>query len=268
MLNLSNFTRLFEPLGRQEEAYKIFDGFLDYFLELFKDDNKDEEIDKIFRRFQIKEIPHVFKQMFDETYNLVKGSRGKIPDPLGEFYQLKFANSKLGQFFTPDELGKLVDLVTGIHQGEEEFGKVVIDPTCGSGRMILQAAEINKNYLFYVGDISPMCCKITTLNFLMNTLIGEITHMDSAKNIFYSVNITTIKECGNLMIPTFIHSTDPEKSKLHQILKQIQHHDNLEVQKRNTPDHQRGQKLPDRPKNRKSSSPRKPKVKNARHRRR
>ena len=63
-------------------------------------------------------------------------------------------------------------------------GQTVIDPTCGSGRMLLAAAKRNRHALFYGADLDVTCCKMTLINMLFNSLTGEITHMNSLSNEF------------------------------------------------------------------------------------
>jgi len=232
MANIKQFDKLFDQLSRQDDTYKLFDGFLDYFLEFFNFEGKDENVEKIFQRFRIKELPDIFRQLFEEVHHLVKDRKDRVTDPLGDFYEQRLANARLGQFFTPNGLCEALAQAVGLSDKPEEFGKIVVDPACGSGRILLHAAQISKNYLFFAGDVSPICYKMTTLNFLINALVGEISHLNFITNEFHGVNITFFKEKENLLIPTFIHSTDPNKSLLHQSLKQIQTHDHLEVQKR------------------------------------
>ncbi|HEY4065156.1 MAG TPA: N-6 DNA methylase [Puia sp.] len=222
MLNISKFTELFDRLARYEDGYKIFDNFLNYTLLYFKENRKEGEMEEIFRSLRLKEAPAIFEQMFLEIHSITAGNHMELEDPLGEFFQKRFASAKAGQFFTPESLAQMLGQLAGISADPGAFGKIVVDPTCGSGRMFLESAKTYRYNLFFGADISPMCCKIATLNMLMNLLMGEITHMDSLSNEFYSCYIIFSRRENNLDVPKFIHSTDPRNSLLHQSIQKRQ----------------------------------------------
>lgn len=70
-------------------------------------------------------------------------------DPLGELYQQAISSGHNGQFWTPEHMS---DMMAAITIGETlDDNQRVCDPTCGSGRMLLSAAKINRKALFY-GD--------------------------------------------------------------------------------------------------------------------
>jgi len=88
------------------------------------------------------EVVHALVQHFDE-HNLSNAS--VPPDILGHAYEYlikRFADdagAKAGEFFTPPEV---VDILVRILQPEP--GDTIYDPTCGSGGMLVHAAEYLK----------------------------------------------------------------------------------------------------------------------------
>jgi tRNA G37 N-methylase Trm5 len=95
-----------------------------------------------------------------------------------------------------------------------EIGQKVLDPACGSGRMLLAAAKRNRQALFFGADLDITCCKMALLNMLLNSLTGEIAHMNSLSNEFFTgYKIDTVVVSGYHM-PLYIEFTDPELSNI------------------------------------------------------
>jgi ribosomal protein L11 methylase PrmA len=65
-----------------------------------------------------------------------------------------------------------------------EDGKTVHDSGCGSGRMLLAVAKLNRSCLVYGADLDVTCCKMALVNMLLNSLQGEIAHINSLSNEF------------------------------------------------------------------------------------
>ena len=117
----------------------------------------------------------------DERQKLVKclealgeimenGGQGMY-DALGDLFMEYLSFGKNGQFFTPQPICDAMCLMT---LGNPEDGKTVCDPTCGSGRMLLGAAKINRKMIFFGSDVDLLCVKMTVLNLALNNLVGEI----------------------------------------------------------------------------------------------
>jgi len=93
-----------------------------------------------------------------------------------------------------------------------EDGQRVLDPACGSGRMLLAAAKRNRFALFYGADLDISCCKMALINILLNSLTGEIAHMNSLSNEFfrgYKVQTTLV---NGFHIPFYVEFVDAELS--------------------------------------------------------
>jgi hypothetical protein len=65
------------------------------------------------------------------------------------------------------------------------FGKRIADPACGSGRMLMSMAKINRFSLFFGADNDVNCAKMAVINLCLNSMFGEIAWMDSITNKFY-----------------------------------------------------------------------------------
>ncbi|HTM67308.1 MAG TPA: N-6 DNA methylase, partial [Flavipsychrobacter sp.] len=86
-------------------------------------------------------------------------------------------------------------------------GKDICDPTCGSGRMLLAAAKINRRLNYYGADVDLTCCKMTVLNMLVNSLPGEIAWMNTLSNEHWkSWHIRLVRNAQNFYIPYYFTS--------------------------------------------------------------
>ena len=69
--------------------------------------------------------------------------------------------------------------------GAPHDGARVLDCACGSGRLLMAAAKLNRNALFFGADIDRTCCLMSVINFCLNGMLGEVAWMDSLSNKFY-----------------------------------------------------------------------------------
>jgi len=133
-------------------------------------------------------------------------------DPLGEFYMTHISYGRLGQYFTPEHITDMTAMMN--IPPDMQPGQKVLDPACGSGRFILSAAKINRSLDFYGADLDSICCKMALVNMLLNSLTGEIAHMDSLSNDFfvgYQVKRVLI---NGFYYPFFEEFTTPERSNI------------------------------------------------------
>ncbi len=102
-------------------------------------------------------------------------------DPLGNIYEeltSKSKSSALGQFFTPEDICNLMAQMVI----EKDWGKKIVEPCCGSGRMILAANSIQDGNEYVAQDIDHICCKMTALNMAFHRIRGTVYHMDALQN--------------------------------------------------------------------------------------
>lgn len=78
--------------------------------------------------------------------------------------------------------------------------------------MLLAAAKINRSLHLYGVDLDLTCCKMALLNLLLNSRIGEIAHMNTLSNEFY----TGFKVCTTVVeghhIPFYVEFKEAEQS--------------------------------------------------------
>ncbi len=106
--------------------------------------------------------------------NLVRIMEETRADVLGDLFQGAITYGEGGQFFTPEPICDLMAQMTGTHEG-----KTVHDPCCGSGRLLLAAAKIDRSRTFYGQDIDLRCVRMTALNLGFHNLYGYVIWANS-----------------------------------------------------------------------------------------
>ena len=101
-------------------------------------------------------------------------------DILGDLFQGAIAYGDRGQFFTPEWVCELMAQLTSDENGTSSAR--VCDPCCGSGRMLLAAASVNRNRLFVGQDADLRCVRITSINLGLRNLYGYAIWGNSLAN--------------------------------------------------------------------------------------
>lgn len=172
--SLKQFEDSFNSFAYRFGQGEVFIDFLDYVLLVMKwwEPNRD------FSYFEKKysDIYPKFAQMLEllsiASDNLGEGYR----DALGDLFMELVSGGRNGQFFTPDNV---CDMMSQITMPEVRNGENILDPACGSARMLLAAGKRNRHAYFYGCDNDITCCKMAVINLLQNTLQGEIALMNS-----------------------------------------------------------------------------------------
>jgi SAM-dependent methyltransferase len=134
-----------------------------------------------------------------------RDTRDQMKDILGDLYEGAVSYGENGQFMTPIPVCELMAQLTigeSLSAAAEESqasgnatenaessresvveiaapdtGKRrVLDPCCGSGRMLLAAAEINRHWEFVGQDIDVRCVRMCALNLAFRNLYGYVIH--------------------------------------------------------------------------------------------
>src|SRR5579872_4579949 len=171
------FTTLMDSFSYRYDLRPVFDDFLtmsmcavtqipgagkshyeDLYLETvakYKNDNL---------RFH---FPKLFTQLVAEMELRLDDSQGN--DVLGDYYEQNFCRKNSGQFFTPWPICQfMAKSVCGDDEQTDEV-KRIIDPTCGSGRMLLAAAKtLGWRHEYYGIDLDHICVKMTAINLFLN----------------------------------------------------------------------------------------------------
>jgi type I restriction enzyme M protein len=159
-------------LARTPSRAAAFDDFLDVALLFIKGwDRKPEEYASLEKKYPHPSDQPLFAEAYGAMADIADHQGVGLNDPIGDFYVAYVRNDRTGPFFTPEEV---CDIMAQRQMGEAlPEGATVCDPCCGSGRQLLSTAKIHRHLRFYAAEVDVACCKMTLLNFLLNTLGGE-----------------------------------------------------------------------------------------------
>lgn len=176
----------FEPFGKYLEGIsrihgraKVLDDFLQIIVCCLSMGRKEELYFKTIKPYSKEEL-NLFSQAFAAL--IAQMDNEPLTDPFGDYFEEFLSNSRNGQFFTPIGICDLMtQLTTAVKPGEErKNGDVrIYDPACGSGRLLLSAAKEDRKQFFIGADISHTCCLMTIINLCLNSLNGEVLHMNT-----------------------------------------------------------------------------------------
>lgn len=182
------FISLFDKIcyGHGHQA-DVFNHFLDFCLFYLSGGTMTEGLEVIERHHKGKH------DAFMELFNILGDGSDGFNDMLGTVYQeisSSYKASKMGQFFTPDPVSQLMAEIAIGDLDVTAVGKSINDPSCGSGMMLLKAAEKfgdNRHNQFFVGqDLDSMCAKMCAINMSLNTIPGRVYQMDTLAMTYYA----------------------------------------------------------------------------------
>lgn len=181
-------------IGGQNNFSDCFYNFLDLALSYFCNNMDDRQI-QLRKRVEEDEG---FKKAYKDALEAYGDLAENYHDPLGDMFMTRISHGNCGQFFTPESLSELCANILNIGDGE-----TLNDPTCGSGRMLLMALKIAREVhgnepILYGNDISITCSKMTLLNFLVNSVDGEVTCGDALRLDWDNFKFYKIDKMRNL----------------------------------------------------------------------
>ena len=174
------FSQALLTLARTNNIATIFDDFLDFALLFIKWwERKPEEYLELDKRYPEPEQAHLMVEAYLAMGDIAENGGEGFKDPFGDFFEEYMSSSRTGQFFTPQPV---CDFMAQIQMPADVPNHAKVnDPCCGSGRLLLSAAKINRHLQFFATDVDLTCCKMTVLNFLLNTMCGEVTWGDTIR---------------------------------------------------------------------------------------
>src|SRR6056297_3007860 len=141
---------------------------------------REEKYLSVIRQYS-KQEANLFAEALAKLVIEMTGDGTGLIDVLGSFYQEHISHGHNGQFFSPRHVCDMMACLSG----PVKQGGIILDPACGSGRMLLATAKNNRNALFYGADVDENCAKMTVVNLYLNSLYGEVAWMNSLTNEFY-----------------------------------------------------------------------------------
>ncbi|MEY5041832.1 MAG: hypothetical protein RLZZ414_1385 [Bacteroidota bacterium] len=166
----AKFDTAFNKLIYSNSVGHVFNDFLDILLYNFTLTDEMEFKKNPINDYKTEDFISLLNAFGDLSDN---GGEG-LHDALGDIFMEYLSFGKNGQYFTPEPICDMMAKMTGNYENYQ----TVLDPACGSGRMLLAAAKINRKLVFYGSDIDLTCVKMAVVNLVYNTLEGEIAWMN------------------------------------------------------------------------------------------
>ena len=180
VLSKNKFTESIFRIGSRFSIHKVFDDFLTMSIcactqnpETKKSYYEEDYLETIayYKDSELRhEFPKAFASLVCEMEERVNTSLGN--DVLGEFFEQNISNGRNGQFFTPYPICQFMSSITQAETASDEKPEKqlrILDPSCGSGRMLLAAHKTNGAGHRYFGiDVDRVCVKMAALNLFLN----------------------------------------------------------------------------------------------------
>jgi len=209
MYDLKKLKSLFDKISYTSSEMTSFVDILDFTLLPFRFYENGDLLNKAHQHLLSFPKKELIAEFMTELAEL---NPDGFADPLGEFYMTHISYGRLGQYFTPEPI---TDMTAMMIIGDDlKPGQKVLDPACGSGRFILSAAKINRSLDFYGADLDSVCCKMALVNMLLNSLTGEVAHMNSISNEFFIGYKVKLALKNGFYYPFFEEFTTPEYSNI------------------------------------------------------
>lgn len=181
MEQLKSFSSYILQIGHKCGLHSVFDDFLEMVVCALSLGAKEDRYLEIVRNYE-KPDAYLMAEAFGTLVIEMDNNGDALKDGFGDFYMECLSYGRNGQFFTPEPICDMMSRIVN----PAGFGECVADCCCGSGRMLLAAARISRNSLFFGADIDRTCAMMCLINLCLNGLLGEVCWMDTLMNRFYA----------------------------------------------------------------------------------
>ena len=168
---MREFNSLFSFLARKYDPSRVFDDFLTLVICCLARQTQEDWYHTTIRKYDEDEFGK-FSQLLAQLLIYYR-------DPLGAYYEAlsgSYKKSSFGQFFTPAALCEMTARMT-VPKGT--FGKDILEPACGSGRMILALNNYCPGNHYTAQDLDHICVKMTCINLAFHGVKATVHHMDA-----------------------------------------------------------------------------------------
>lgn len=181
MEQLKSFSQYIMQIGYKYGLHSVFDDFLEMVICSLSLGAKEDRYNEIVRNYE-KPDAYLMAEAFGSLVIEMENNGEGLKDGFGDFYMEYLSYGHNGQFFTPEPICDMMARILN----PAGFGERVADCCCGSGRMLLAAAKIKRNSLFFGADVDRTCAMMCVINLCLNGLLGEVCWMDTLMNRYYA----------------------------------------------------------------------------------
>lgn len=158
---------------------------------------------------RLTNLINIFKDAFDFSKNRAEGD-----DLLGDAYEYLMrhfateSGKSKGQFYTPSEVSRIMAKVIGINKAESP-SQSIYDPTCGSGSLLIKAAdETELDITIYGQEMDNATASLAKMNMILHDQPEAIIWQDNTLASPYFKD-----DYGNLKTFDFAVSNPPFSTK-------------------------------------------------------
>lgn len=166
---MSKFEYLLNRMAIRYGVHTIFSDFLDLLICGFAHGKREKEYLDTINKYEKPEAYSLSEALGALVIEMARSGEGFV-DVLGKYYEDNVSHGNNGQYFTPVHICKLLAEL----QYTDSVNPKIMDPACGSGRMLLAAGKMNPTATFFGADNDVTCAKMTVLNLCLNRLYGEV----------------------------------------------------------------------------------------------
>lgn len=180
MEQFKSFSQYILQIGYKYGVNSVFDDFLEMVICSLSLGAKEDRYHEIVRNYE-KPDAYLMAEAFGALVMEMDNKGEGLKDGFGDFYMEYLSHGHNGQFFTPEPICDMMARMLN----PAGFGEQVADCCCGSGRMLMAAAKVSRNSLFFGADIDRTCAMMCVINLCLNGILGEVCWMDTLMNRFY-----------------------------------------------------------------------------------
>lgn len=212
---MKQIERIIQNIKDENSGYSPYEFFSDWVKScsiaisnactLFPDEDWEIEYLSIIRKYNRRD-----QERFSEILGLLcEAYEKEIRDVLGEiFMSQELGNSRVGQFFTPFHISELTAKIALDKAGEPKKYRV-IEPSSGSGGMIIAAAKIlkeqgvnyQKDMIVTAQDLDWRAVYMTYVQLSLLGIDAIVVQGDSLKSSLENINLEEMDSHQILLTP-------------------------------------------------------------------
>ncbi len=192
-----------QQLARRNSISNVFTDFLEMSVCALSLGAMESRYLEIVSRYDKNEVNLLADALAAMVLEMDDNGEG-LRDILGDFFMEHISHGHNGQFFTPEPICEMMARMTNPTESDSR----ILDCACGSGRILMAAAKINRNASFYGADVDRNCAMMCVINQCLNGMLGEVAWMNSLSNEFFAAWQIRLHPTGG--IPYIVPITEAE----------------------------------------------------------
>jgi hypothetical protein len=179
---MTKFEYIMNRIASRHGVHSLFSDLLELLIYAFSGGRKEKEYLELINKYEKPEAYTISEAMAALVVEMTGDGDGMV-DVLGKYFEENVCSGTDRAIFTPQNI---CDRMARIQNPTHSKQHITIDD-CGSGRMLMGFAKVNRFAKFYGTDKNANCAKIAVINLCMNGMYGEIAWVNSISNTICAV---------------------------------------------------------------------------------